>query len=192
MIEDDFDAEYRYDRRPVGALQGIAPDRVVYCGTTAKTLASGVRLGWLVLPDELVEPVLERRRVTDGATSTLLQASFAAFLASHDLDRHLRRVRPVYRERRDAVVAALREWLPEATRHGVAAGLNVLVTFPPGVEEDALVQRALAAGVRVYPLSTFRVRPGPDDVAGLVLGYGSVPPPAAALGIRRLATTLRG
>ena len=149
VIEDDFDAEYRYDRRPVGALQGIAPDRVVYCGTTAKTLASGVRLGWLVLPDVLVEPVLARRRVTDGATSTLLQASFAAFLAAHDLDRHLRRVRRVYRQRRDAVVAALREWLPEVTLHGVAAGLNVLVTFPPWVEESALVRRALAAGVRV-------------------------------------------
>jgi GntR family transcriptional regulator/MocR family aminotransferase len=164
---------------------------VIYCGTTAKTLASGMRLGWLVLPDELVEPVLARRRVTDGATSTLLQASFAAFLAGHELDRHLRRVRRLYRQRRDAVVAALREWLPEVTLHGVAAGLNVLVTFPPGVEEGALVRRALAAGVRVYPLGGFRVRPAADDVAGLVLGYGSVPPAAAALGVRRLAEAVR-
>ncbi len=192
VVEDDFDAEYRYDRRPVGALQGIAPDRVIYCGSTAKTLASGVRLGWLVLPDALVEPVLDRRRVTDGATSTLLQASFAAFLAAHDLDRHLRRVRRVYRQRRDAVVAALREWLPEATRHGVAAGLNVLVTFPPGVDEGVVVRRALAAGVRVYPLDGFRVRPAADDVAGLVLGYGCVPPAAAAIGVHRLAAAVRG
>jgi GntR family transcriptional regulator / MocR family aminotransferase len=192
VIEDDFDAEYRYDRRPVGALQGVAPDRVIYCGTTAKTLASGVRLGWLVLPDVLVEPVLDRRRVTDGATSTLLQAGFAAFLAAHDLDRHLRRVRRVYRQRRDAVVAALREWLPEVTLHGVAAGLNVLVTFPPGVDEGVLVRRALAAGVRVYPLGGFRVRPAADDVAGLVLGYGCVPPAAAAIGVRRLAAAVRG
>jgi GntR family transcriptional regulator / MocR family aminotransferase len=192
VIEDDFDAEYRYDRRPVGALQGIDPERVIYCGTASKTLASGLRLGWLVVPAALVEPIVTRRRLTDGATSTLLQASFAEFLRAHDLDRHLRRVRPVYRRRRDALVAALYRELPEATVHGVAAGLNVLITLPAGVTEEAVVTAALAAGVRVHPLGGFRAGTGSDDVPGLVLGYGSVAPGAAELGVRRLAAAIRG
>ena len=152
MIEDDYDAEYRYDRRPVGALQGVAPERVVYCGTASKSLAPGLRLGWLVLPPDLVEPVVGRARVTDGATSSILQATFAAFLANGDLDRHLRRTRRVYRQRRDAVLDALERWLPAAVPSGVAAGLHVLVTLPAGVDEAAVAARALAAGVRVYPL----------------------------------------
>ena len=191
VIEDDFDAEYRYDRRPVGSLQGIAPDRVIYCGTTAKTLASGVRLGWLVLPGELVEPVLARRRISDGATSTLLQAGFAQFLAGHELDRHLRRVRRVYRQRRDAVLGALARWLPAARVHGVAAGLNVLATFPPGVDEGELIQRALAARIRVHSLGEFRVAPTPGALAGLVLGYGGLTPETSAAGIHRLAVATR-
>ena len=80
VIEDDYDAEYRYDRRPVGTLQGVAPDRVIYCGTTSKTLASGVRLGWLAVPPGLVDPIVAWRHLTDGSTSTILQATFAAFL----------------------------------------------------------------------------------------------------------------
>jgi GntR family transcriptional regulator/MocR family aminotransferase len=188
VIEDDFDAEYRYDRRPVGALQGVAPERVIYCGTTSKTLASGLRIGWLVVPAELVEPIVVRRRVSDGATSTLLQAGFARFLAGHELDRHLRRVRPVYRRRRDAVLGALARWLPAARVHGVAAGLNVLVTFPTGVDEPELVRRALEVGVRVHPLGGFRVAPA--GVPGLVLGYGSLSPDTATEGVRRLAAAL--
>ncbi len=191
VIEDDFDAEYRYDRRPVGALQGIAPERVIYCGTTAKTLASGVRLGWLVVPAELVEPIVARRRVSDGATSTLLQAGFAEFLAGHELDRHLRRVRPVYRRRRERVLDALARWLPAARVHGVAAGLNVLATFPAGVDEGELVRRALGAGIRVHPLGEFRAAPAADVAPGLVLGYAGLSPDVAADGVRRLAAVTR-
>ena len=108
IIEDDYDAEYRYDRRPVGALQGIAADRVIYCGTTSKCLSSGVRIGWLVVPPEFVEPIVALRHLTDGATSTILQATFAEFLACGDFDRHLRHTRRIYRDRRDAVIAAVR------------------------------------------------------------------------------------
>ena len=141
IVEDDFDAEFRYDRRPVGALQGLAPERVVYCGTTAKTLATGLRLGWAVLPAALVDDVVALRADTDGATSTILQATFAQLLRSGDLDRHLRRSRRVYRVRRDAVVAAVRRWLPQATVGGIAAGLNVVLTLPDGTDEQAVVAR---------------------------------------------------
>jgi GntR family transcriptional regulator/MocR family aminotransferase len=190
VIEDDYDAEYRYDRRPVGAFQGVAPDRVVYCGTASKSLAPGVRLGWLVLPPELVDPVVAQRRVTDGSTSALLQATYAAFLADGDLDRHLRRTRRVYRRRRDALVDALQRVLPEVVPGGVAAGLHVLVTLPDGVDEVAVAERALAAGVRVYPLAGYRAGRRSSAPPGLVLGYGSLQPEEAERGVALLAGAL--
>lgn len=190
VIEDDFDAEFRYDRRPVGALHGLAPDRVVYVGTTAKTLASGVRIGWAVLPEPLVDAVCRQRAVSDGSTSTLLQATFAELVTAGDLDRHLRRARRIYRTRRDAVVEHVTRLLPGAEPSGIAAGLNVVLTLPAGIDENALVTRAQARGVQVYPRAPFHVR-AENAVPGLVLGYGSVPPERAALGVRLLAEAFR-
>ena len=188
VVEDDFDAEFRYDRRPVGAVAGLAPDRVVHCGTTAKTLAAGLRLGWMVLPAELVDPVRALRADTDGCTSTVLQATFAHLLEAGDLDRHLRRARRVYRRRRDAVVDAVGRHLPQAEVSGIAAGLNVVLTLPPGTDEAAVVAAGLARGVRVYPLGPFRVCA--DGPPGLVLGYGTVPEDLADRGVRLLGTAL--
>lgn len=182
VIEDDYDAEYRYDRHPAGAIQGLDPDRVVYCGTTSKGLAPGLRLGWLVLPRDLVEPIVAARRATDLATSSILQASYAAFLTNGDLDRHLRRTRRVYRQRRDALIEALARWFPDAMPRGASAGLHVLVDLPPHLDERAVTDRALAAGVRVYPLTTYRVNRRGTLVPGLVLGYGSLTPAASAHG----------
>ncbi|WP_205629287.1 PLP-dependent aminotransferase family protein [Jiangella muralis] len=190
VIEDDYDAEYRYDRRPVGAVQGLAPDRVIHAGTTSKALAPGVRLGWLVLPPALVDRVADHRRTTDGSTSGILQATFASFLGNGDLDRHLRRMRRVYRQRRDGLVAALARWLPELTPSGAAAGLHVLVRLPPQADESEVVDRTLAAGVRVYPLAQYRPPHGRPLPPALVLGYGSVTPQQSDHGVRVLATTL--
>ncbi|WP_232668798.1 aminotransferase class I/II-fold pyridoxal phosphate-dependent enzyme [Pseudonocardia sp. TRM90224] len=178
-----YDAEYRYDRRPVGALHGIGPDRVIYGGTTSKTLASGTRLGWLVVPQHLVEPIAALRRVTDGATSTILQATYAQFLANGDLHRYLRRSRRAYRDRRDTLLRSLRCHLPDLEPSGIAAGLNVLVHLPPGTDEAEVVSRALAAGVRVYPLAQFRAHLTANDRPGIVLGYGTVHPTHAARGV---------
>ena len=111
-------------------MQGLAPDRVIYCGTLSKSLAPGLRLGWLVLPSPLFAPIAESRMFIDHATSAPVQATFAEFLGNGDLDRHLRRMRRVYRQRHDVLVAALARWLPDATMSGVAAGLHVLVTLP--------------------------------------------------------------
>jgi GntR family transcriptional regulator/MocR family aminotransferase len=171
LIEDDYDAEYRYDRRPVGAVQGVAPERVIYCGTTSKTLGSGVRLGWLVVPPELVDPIVARRRATDGSTSTILQATFADFLTSGDFDRHLRRSRLVYRERRDALIGAVGR-IPGVAPSGISAGLNMLLALPKGMNENDVAAEASALGVRVYPLADFRV--ARSDSPGLVLGYGAL------------------
>jgi GntR family transcriptional regulator / MocR family aminotransferase len=187
VIEDDYDAEYRYDRRPIGAMQGIGADRVIYGGTASKSLAPGIRLGWLVLPPALVEPVVQQRRAIDAATSALLQATYAVFVSKGDLDRHLRRTRRIYRQRRDALIVALQRWLPEATPCGASAGLHVLVELPPRVDEAAVVERARQAGVGVYGLSSYRIRPSVDDPPGLVLGFGGVAPESAERGVRRLA-----
>lgn len=187
VIEDDYDAEYRYDRHPVGAVQGLAPDRVIYSGTLSKSLAPGLRLGWLVLPPRLVEPIVTGRRLTDHTTSTHLQATFASFLGNGDLDRHLRRTRRIYRQRRDALIAALARWLPDATASGVAAGLHVVVTLPAGWDEADVTERAAAAGVRVYPLGRYRTSRRPGASPALVLGYGNLTPAAIERGIRALA-----
>jgi GntR family transcriptional regulator/MocR family aminotransferase len=191
IVEDDYDAEYRYDRHPVGALQGVAPDRVIYSGTLSKSLAPGLRLGWLVVPAPLLEPIVAGRQATDHATSSLVQAAGAVFLTNGDLDRHLRRTRRVYRRRRDALIAALARWLPEATPSGVAAGLHVLVTLPDLHDESEIVARARAAGVGVYPLSPFSTSARPDDPPALVLGYGTLGPAELERGVRLLADALR-
>jgi GntR family transcriptional regulator/MocR family aminotransferase len=192
VIEDDYDAEYRYDRHPVGALQGVAPDRVIYCGTLSKSLAPGLRLGWLVIPHELVEPIITRRRANDSATASIAQAAYAEFVSTGDLDRHLRRTRRIYRQRRDALVAALARWLPEATTGGVAAGLTILVTLPQDVREALVEERALAAGVRVYPLTSYRTKRGAAMSPGLVLGYGQLTPTKIEQGVRLLADAVSG
>ena len=187
VIEDDYDAEFRYDKHPVGAMQGLAPDRVIYCGTLSKSLAPGLRLGWLVLPSPLVAPIAANRMLIDHATSTPVQATFAEFLGNGDLDRYLRRMRRVYRQRRDVLVAALDRWMPDATLSGIAAGLHVLVTLPRGTDDAALVEQAADRGVRIYPLGHYCVAKSTDAAPAILLGYGSLTPPAIEEGVRVLA-----
>jgi GntR family transcriptional regulator/MocR family aminotransferase len=191
IVEDDYDAEYRYDRHPIGAIQGVAPERVIYAGTLSKSLAPGLRLGWLVLPPELVAPVVAARRLSGIAGSSLLQATFHRFLGQGDLDRHLRRTRRIYRHRRDGLLAALARHLPDARPDGVAAGLHVLVSLPAGTDEHRVVTAATAAGVAVEPLSQSRLRRRAGQPAGLVLGYGSLTPTAADDGVAALADAVR-
>lgn len=187
VIEDDYDAEYRYDRHPAGAVQGLDPERVVYCGTTSKSLAPALRLGWLAVPRPLVEPIVQARWATDSATSSITQAAFAHLLVNGDVDRHLRRMRRVYRHRRDALVEALGRWLPELVPLGASAGLQLLVRLPDDLDEAQLVDAALAAGVRVYPLAPYRSSRRRGVGEGLALGYGCVRPDDAEAGVRRLS-----
>ncbi len=116
-----------------------------------------------------------------------MQATFAEFLGNGDLDRHLRRMRRVYRERRDVLVAALARWLPDATLSGIAAGLHVLVTLPPGPDETALVEQAAERGIRIYPLGDYRAAKVHDAAPAMLLGYGNLTPPAIEEGVRILA-----
>ena len=152
IIEDDYDAEFRYDREPIGAIQGLAPDRVVYAGSASKTLAPGLRLGWLLTPASLSERVAVAKQAADLGSPAIDQLAFADFLRHGELDRHLRRLRVTYRGRRDRLLEALERHLPDIRPVGASAGLHVLGWLPPDVDEAAVVEAARAAGIR---------RPGP-------------------------------
>jgi GntR family transcriptional regulator/MocR family aminotransferase len=191
VIEDDYDAEYRYDRHPIGAMQGLAPDRVIYSGTLSKSLAPGLRLGWLVLPQPLVGPIADCRTLVDRSTSTPVQTAFAEFLLDGHLDRHLRRMRRVYRQRRDALVGALAKWLPDAKPSGIAAGLHLFVTMPAEIDEVELTDRAAAAGVLIYPVHPYRVKVS-STTPEFILGYGNLTPERIDEGVRMLADVVAG
>jgi GntR family transcriptional regulator / MocR family aminotransferase len=176
IIEDDYDAEYRYDRAPVPALQASAPDRIAYTGSTSKTLAPGMRLGWLVPPRQLHADLVTAKHESDLGSPALPQLVLARLIATGELERHTRLTRTRQRSRRDALLTALSEHLPAARVQGVAAGLHLLITFPGtsgAIDDAALASRLRAAGVLVHPLSMHRQRPGPP---GLVLGYAAHPP----------------
>lgn len=189
VIEDDYDAEFRYDRTPLGALQGLAPDRVVYLGTVSKTLAPGVRLGWLVLPPALVATVAEAKALDDLGCSAIDQLVLARLLESSAYDRHLRRARRRNRERRDALIAAIARELPGSSVSGVSAGLHALVHLPRAVELQGLLAAAAARSLGVYPLELHRIEPRASADA-LVMGYANLSEPAIAEGVRRLREAL--
>jgi GntR family transcriptional regulator/MocR family aminotransferase len=172
IIEDDYDAEYRYDREPIGAMQGLAPDRVVYVGSASKVLSPALRLGWLVVPSGLAGEVVRSKLQADRGSSVFEQLAFADFLNRGELDRHLRRTRPVYRRRRDALVAALHTRFRRFPIHGIAAGLHFMIELDGDVEEEAVVAAAARRSVRLYGARTYRAnRVGPP---ALVVGYGGI------------------
>jgi GntR family transcriptional regulator / MocR family aminotransferase len=197
IIEDDYDAEYRYDRAPVPALQTAAPGHVAYAGTTSKTLAPGMRLGWLVPPARLHADLVAAKHAADLGSPALPQLVLARLIATGELERHIRTVRKRQRGRRDALLGALREQLPEARVQGVPAGLHLLITFPAragqlddgGLDDRDLAERIGRAGVLVHPLSWHRLRPGPP---GLVLGYAAHTPDQLREAARRIARALTG
>jgi GntR family transcriptional regulator/MocR family aminotransferase len=189
VIEDDYDAEYRYDRAPLAALQGLAPDRVIYMGTVSKTLAPALRLGWLVLPPRVLEAVVEQKGLADHGCPTLDQLALARLLESGAYDRHLRQARRRHRARRDALLSAVERHLPDARVTGLAAGLHAIVRLPGPVDGLALMRAAHERSVGVYPLGYAYMQPRPID-DGLVLGYASLSEQAIEEGIRRLAQAL--
>jgi GntR family transcriptional regulator/MocR family aminotransferase len=189
-IEDDYDAEYRYDRAAVGALQGRDPDRVVYVGSASKTLAPALRLGWLVVPPSLLEPIRHEKLLDDRGTARIEQHAFADFLFRGELDRHLRRMRSRYRARRDALVTALTEALPEAAVGGVAAGLHVTVQLSEADDEQAIREEARRRRVALETMSDFRTGASTRPPA-LLLGYAQLPEPAIRAGVHELAQAVQ-
>ncbi|MET9645686.1 PLP-dependent aminotransferase family protein [Streptomyces syringium] len=175
ILEDDYDGEFRYDRQPVGSLQGLGPEHVVYCGTASKALAPALRLGWLVLPEYLVGDVLALKRTGEWGSGALDQLTLAEFITSGAYDRHVRAMRLRYRRRRDQIVAALAEHAPHVRVTGIAAGLHAVLELPPGTERTTL-QAAAWDGLALEGLSRFRHPDAPgatDAPEALVVAYGT-------------------
>ncbi|MFI0965349.1 PLP-dependent aminotransferase family protein [Streptomyces sp. NPDC021080] len=175
VLDDDYDGEFRYDRQPVGALQGLDPDHVVHLGTASKSLAPALRLGWMVLPPSLVDEVVSLKGEGGWSTGALDQLTLAEFITSGAYDRHVRAARLRYRRRRDALVAALAARAPDVHATGIAAGLHAVLRLPPGTE-GPVVQAAAFQGLAVHGLSHHR---HPDALVphqdALVVGYGTPP-----------------
>jgi GntR family transcriptional regulator / MocR family aminotransferase len=188
ILEDDYDGDFRYDRAPVGALQGLDPERVVYSGSVSKSLAPGLRLGWMVVPAWLKDEVVERKRTLDLGNPSPDQAVLAEFVDSGRYDRQLRRCQRAYRERRDVLVRALAEHFPGARVSGIAAGLHVIVRLPVRYgPEDEFLARAARAGVGVTALAAHERLPVRDPEVRLVLGYAHLTPGEIRRGVRLLA-----
>lgn len=185
VVEDDYDGEFRFDRQPVGALQALAPDLVCYAGTASKTLAPGLRLSWLVLPDRLVGPVRRARFTADRHTNVLEQVTFAELLAAGHYDRQVRRCRTRYRRRRDAVVRGVTDLGGRLTAAGIAAGLHVVVLVGDEATEADVLRGAAAASIQVEGLGRFWLSAGPHP-GGIVVGYAAPPEHAFGPALRAL------
>jgi len=190
VVEDDYDSEFRYDREPVGVLQGIVPDRVFTLGTVSKSLAPTIRLGWVIAPLALVGAVAEAKTVSDRGTSGLDQLALAALLTSGRYDRHLRRMRGVYARRRAALIEALGRHAPGVRLTGLAAGFHAVAHLPAAADEDAVAAAALRRSVGLYGMRPFRAsrEPGPPQ---LVLGFGLTGERAIETGVAAVADLLR-
>jgi GntR family transcriptional regulator/MocR family aminotransferase len=189
VLEDDYDAEFRYDRDPVGTLQGLAPDHVVALGTVSKSLAPALRLGWAVVPPRLVDALTRLKDTTDRGTSPLDQLALARLLESGRYDRHLRRVRAEYARRRTALVDALAEHAPGVPVTGLAAGFHAVVHLAEGTDVDAVISAARERGVGLYSMGANRSDRAPDPPR-LVFGYGNTPVRAIQAGIAAVADLL--
>jgi GntR family transcriptional regulator/MocR family aminotransferase len=188
IVEDDYDAEHRYDRPPVPALRSVLAEQVCYTGTVSKLLAPALRAGWMIVPHRYRDAVTAAKRDSDLGNAVLPQLVLGRLMESGDLERHLRLLRRRHRRRRDVMISAIRTHLPSARVHGTAAGLHLMITFDGTFADTALAGASLARGVKVHPLSWHSQRPrGP----GLILGYAASSPGAISDGIATIGEALR-
>jgi GntR family transcriptional regulator/MocR family aminotransferase len=190
VIEDDNDAEIRYELDPVGTVQGLAPDRVALIGTVSKSLAPGLRLGWIVCPPSLAATIAREKELDDRGSPALDQLALAALLESGRYDRHLRAMRASYARRRTALVDALARHAPAVELHGLAAGFHAVARLPAGADEDAVVAAARERSVGLHGMRQYRmIGAGPPE---LVLGFGNLTEQAIERGIERVGDLLQG
>ncbi len=191
IIEDDYDAEFRYDSEPVGALQGLAADRVIAIGTVSKSLAPSLRLGWILCPPSLAAAIAKEKGLSDRGSPGLDQLALAKLIESGRYDRHLRRMRAVYARRRGALVDALARHAPDVTLTGLAAGFHAVAHLPQPATEQAVVSAARDRSVGIYGMSTYRSN-GAATPAQLVLGFGNLNERAIQAGIGAIGDLLGG
>jgi GntR family transcriptional regulator / MocR family aminotransferase len=191
IIEDDYDAEFRYDREPVGALQGLAPDRVAAVGTVSKSLAPTMRLGWVVCPPALAAAIAREKEGSDRGSPALDQYTLATLIESGRFDRHLRRMRVVYAARRQALVDALTAHAPHIALTGLAAGFHAVAHLPESADEATVIAAARERSVGLYGMSAQRANKSPNPPQ-LVLGFGNLTDRAVHSGIATVADLLRG
>ena len=182
IIEDDYDAEFRYDREPVGALQGLAPDRVAALGTVSKSLAPTLRLGWIASPPHLTEILTRTKYITDRGSPGLDQLALALLIETGRYDRHLRRMRTEYAARRDVLVESLAGHAPGVRLTGLAAGFHAVAHLPAKAAEQDVIRAARERSVGLYGMSANRADRSPDPPQ-LVLGFGNTSQRAIATGI---------
>ncbi|SEE19458.1 GntR family transcriptional regulator / MocR family aminotransferase [Streptomyces sp. 2131.1] len=188
VVEDDYDGDFRYDRAPVGSLQGLDPERVAYTGSVSKSLAPGLRLGWLIAPASMTDELVDRKRTMDLGNPALDQAVLADFVSGGGYDRQLRRCQRAYRERRDVLTRALAEHVPGSEVSGVAAGLHAIARLPEGWGPEAeFAERAAGAGIAVRLLREYGTARPAEGCVRLVLGYAHLAPADIVRGVRALA-----
>jgi len=174
VIEDDYDSEFRYDKEPVGALQGLAPDRVFLLGTASKALAPAVRLGWVHAPAPLASAVADEKEMSDRGSCTLDQLALATLLTTGRYDRHLRRMRTVYAARRAALTDAFARYAPGVPLTGLAAGFHAVALLPAGADETAVIAAARERLVGLHGIGDYRGNPDTAAPPALVMGFGNV------------------
>jgi GntR family transcriptional regulator/MocR family aminotransferase len=190
VVEDDYDSEFRYDREPVGVLQGLAPGRVFTIGTVSKSLAPAVRLGWVLAPAPLAGALADEKRVTDRGSPSLDQLAVAHLIESGRYDRHLRHMRAVYGRRREVLIGSLARHAPGVRLTGLAAGFHAVAHLPEPADEQAVVSAARQRSVGLYGMGALRTATAPAPPQ-LVLGFGNVGERAVEAGIAAVADLLR-
>ena len=196
VIEDDYDSEYRYTGPPIASLQGLdSADCTVYVGTLSKVLFPGLRLGYIVAPPAMVEPLVRARAVLDRHTAIVPQMVLADFMAEGHFGRHIKRTREAYAERRDALTGGIERQLADELVCGPSdSGLDLCVHFRRALDQEKIAQAALAAGVEVRPISYYESRvatPACATAPGLVLGFSAIVPVEIGLGLGVLGKVLR-
>jgi GntR family transcriptional regulator / MocR family aminotransferase len=189
VIEDDYDAEFRYDREPVGALQGLAPNRVMLLGTVSKSLAPALRIGWVVCPPALLTVMIEEKALMDRGSPTLEQLALAALIESGRYDRHLRRMRAIYARKRDALTTTLGALCPDVTLHGLAAGFHAVARLPDSCDEATVISAARERSVGLQGMSSYRSSRATQPPE-LVLGFGDLTEDAIERGITLIGDLL--
>jgi GntR family transcriptional regulator/MocR family aminotransferase len=191
IIEDDYDGEFRYDRQPIAALQHLDPDHVIYAGTASKSLAPGLRLGWLSLPDTLTGTLSAAKDHLDRGTSTVEQLTFAQLIATGAFDRHVRRMRAHYRRRRDELAQALASAHPAIRLAGISAGLHARVYLPEReLSEQQIRTRAARASIALHTLGSYWHNPSEPRPQAVIVDYATPPSHAYQPALRALTGLL--